>query len=276
MRRATLTAVAIAGGLMMGAAACGSGLDREGDAHSAAPRPMTALSVYFERAGELQALRRQVPATKAVATAALRQLLKGPSPSERLAGYRTAVPAGTRLQGVTIQNGLATVNLSGRFASGGGSLSIRGRLAELTFTATQFPTVRGVRLELEGRPVSVFSGEGLVLDHPLQRSAFYDVLPAILLEGPLTGDQVRSPLRVRGSADVFEATFRVRLIRPGGAVVAERVVRASAGTGMRGDFDVRLRWPGKLSGPARLQAEVQSPKDGQWRAVAESRVTLAP
>ncbi len=276
MRRAVLTAVAIVGGLMMGAAACGPALDPEGDVSSATPRPTTALSVYFERSGGLHALRRTVPATRAVATAALRELLQGPSPSERLAGYRSAIPNGTRLIGITIQNGIATVNLSGRFASGGGSLSIRGRLAELAFTATQFGAVRGVRLELDGKPASIFSGEGLVLDHPLRRSAFQDLLPPILLEGPLSGDRVRSPLRVRGSANVFEATFRVRLIRPGGMVVTQRLVRASAGTGTRANFDVRLRWPAQVSGPARLQAEVQSPKDGTWRLVDESRVTIRP
>ena len=271
-----LRTFAIAGGLMVGAAACGPALDQEGDVSSAAPRPTSVLSVYFERSGELHALRRQVPATQAVATAALRELFRGPSPSERRAGYRTAVPVGTRLIGVTIQNGDATVNLTGRFASCGGSVSMRGRLAELTFTATQFPTVGGVRLELDGQPVSVFSGEGLVLDHPLRRSAFQDLLPPILLEAPLSGDRVRSPLRVRGSANVFEATFRVRLIGPGGVVLAQRVVRASSGTGTRGDFDVQLRWPGQPSGPARLRVEVQSQKDGTWRTVDQSRVTIAP
>lgn len=36
----------------------------------------------------------------------------------------------------------------------------------------RFPTVRRVLLRLDGRRVTVFGGEGLILDHPLTRSDF--------------------------------------------------------------------------------------------------------
>jgi spore germination protein GerM len=56
---------------------------------------------------------RVVPRTSAVATAAVRQLLAGPSAIERAASprVRTAVPAGTSLLGLRISSGISTVKL---------------------------------------------------------------------------------------------------------------------------------------------------------------------
>src|SRR5687768_15194686 len=81
---------------------------------------------------------RTVPRSTAVATAAVRQLLLGPSSVERAATprVRTTIPAGVTLRGVRIGSGLATVDLSGRFDDGGGSASMMGRLAQLTYTLT--------------------------------------------------------------------------------------------------------------------------------------------
>lgn len=129
------------------------------------------VSVAFLRGERIALVRRDV-VVPGVARGALLQLFAGPTAAERRAGLSSAVPAGTRLRGVTIRGGLASADLSRRFESGGGSLSVSARLAQLTWTLTQFSTVRGVLLRLDGRPVRVFSGEGLILDHPLTRADF--------------------------------------------------------------------------------------------------------
>ena len=59
---------------------------------------------------------RDVAATKAVATAAMTALLAGPTGSERGA-IRSSIPAGTRLLGLSIKDGVATVDLSSEFES---------------------------------------------------------------------------------------------------------------------------------------------------------------
>ena len=81
---------------------------------------------------------REVPETQAVGRAALEELLKGPTPEEAAAGFGTEIPDGTALLGLEIDDdGVATVDLSSEFASGGGSLTMFVRLAQAVHT--RFP-----------------------------------------------------------------------------------------------------------------------------------------
>jgi len=134
-----------------------------------------SLLVWFARGERLFPAQRTHAATPRVATAALEALLEGPTRRERASGVTTAIPAGTRLLGVSIRNGVATVDLTSEYESGGGSLSMQVRLGQVVYTVTQFPTVKAVLFELDGTPVDVFSGEGIVLDHPVGRSDYKDL-----------------------------------------------------------------------------------------------------
>ncbi len=96
-------------------------------------------------------------------------------------------PAVRRLLGLSIKNGVATVDLSSEFESGGGSASAMIRLGQVVYTLTQFPTVQSVLFQIEGRQVTVFGSEGIVLDGPVARADYYDLLP---------GD-LRRPARLR-------------------------------------------------------------------------------
>jgi spore germination protein GerM len=104
-------------------------------------------------------------------------LLAGPSVTERRHRLSSAVPAGTRLLGLAVRARVAAVDLSSRFSSGGGSLSMHERLAQLVFTLTAVRGIDRVTLKLDGRVVRVFSGEGLVLRQPLARSDYQDFIP---------------------------------------------------------------------------------------------------
>src|SRR5439155_26106165 len=112
---------------------------------------------------------RSEPKTTAVGGAAIDALLARPSATERAHGIGTLVPADTSRLGLDISGGTATVDLSSEYQSGGGSLSMTMRLAQVVYTLTQFPTVQRVALHLDGEPVTVFSGEGIVLDRPQTR-----------------------------------------------------------------------------------------------------------
>lgn len=192
MRRliVVLSATGVAAAALAG---CGSdGAEKSGAKKSerttSSTRPATTITegigvqVFFVRDERVAAVTRQVAAQGGPAEDALRVLLTGPTTDEEKAGYRSNIPSGTRLLAFSVAAGTATVDLSGEFASGGGSLSMQTRVAQIVFTATQDPAVRGVSFELDGKPITVLGGEGLLLEKPQTRADFADFAPV-----PATG-----------------------------------------------------------------------------------------
>lgn len=174
----TTLALAAAGCGGSGAVAVGSMQEEEQalTAAQAAPLPegrTLRLKAYFVRGERLAPVTVRVRATRAVAAAAMRALLAGP----KARGLTTAVPQGTRLLGISVRGGVARVDLSAEYESGGGSLSMSMRLAQVVFTMTQFPSIRAVTFALDGHAVSVFSGEGIILGHPVGRADYRDLAP---------------------------------------------------------------------------------------------------
>jgi germination protein M len=232
----------------------------------------------FTGSGGLAPVLREIPATQAVATAAVRALLAGPNEKELGASpaMYTTVPDGTTLLGLSIAKGVATVDLSSEFGSGGGSASVVGRLAQLVYTLTQFSTVTGVRLELDGAPVTTFSGEGIVLDHPLGRADFRGQLPNIFVDRPAWGAAAGNPATVSGLANVFEATFRVQVRDAAGGLLADQQVMASCGTGCWGSFSATIRYGVQKAQWGTLKVYDLSAKDGSPQDVTEYPVWLVP
>ena len=221
---------------------------------------------------------REVPKTQAVATAAMTALLQGPNDAE-MAGRPamfTAIPDGTKLLGISIKNGIATVNLSREYESGGGSASIFGRLAQVTFTLTQFSSVTSVLFELDGNPVSLFSGEGVILDHAVGRADYHDQVPAIFVDRPAWGAAIGNPARVAGLANVFEAQFLVQLLDGAGTVIAEMPVMASCGTGCWGTFQADVPYAVAKAQYGTLRVFDLSARDGAQENLTEYRVWLTP
>jgi germination protein M len=221
------------------------------------------LAAYLARGEHVAPTGRAVPVTTAVARAAMVALLRGPTQAERRSGLATAIPAGTTLRGIAIRNGVATVDLSARFAAGGGSVSMQLRVAQVVFTLTQFPSVTKVAFALDGRPVTAIGGEGVIVSPPVGRAAFEAQAPPILVEHPLPGDSVGgSPLVVSGTANVFEARFVVELRTTSGRVLVRRNVSASSGTGTRGRFRTTLAVPPTAPAHLLVVAYARSAKDG--------------
>jgi spore germination protein GerM len=247
---------------------------------SAAPAGTSIVRAYFYLGGDprsagLVAVLREVPQTKAVATAAMNALLDGPSSKESAERVITsAVPAGTQLLGLSIADGVATVDLSSEFESGGGSASVLNRLGQVVYTLTQFPTVDAVLFRIEGRAVTVFSSEGIVLDGPVTRQTYEALLPEIFVDRPVWGAALGNPGRITGNANVFEATFRVTLLDAAGREIADEMVMASCGTGCRGTFDVTVRYDVAKSQWGILRVWYGSAKDGSPQGVREYPVWL--
>lgn len=133
-------------------------------------------TVYFVRdqgtSFTLEAVYRRV-GKSGVAERVARQiaaLADGPGATEGARGLSSSVPTATRLLGVDLDDGVLSVDLNAAFEQGGGSAAMFGRLNQLYFTLTQPSDVDAVRLAIEGKPVTVFSAEGLLLDDPWLRS----------------------------------------------------------------------------------------------------------
>lgn len=220
------------------------------------------VRVYFAQGEHVGVVRREIAPTKAVATAAMQQLLAGPTAQEQAWGFSSEIPPGTRLLGVEVSRGTARVDLSSEFDDGGGTLSMTMRLAQVVYTLTQFPTVQRVEFLMDGSRVDAFGGEGIVLTSPQTRADFEDVTPAILVEEPTPGATVRSPLRLRGTANTFEAMFRASVEDASGKVVLDVPVMATSGTGTRGTFDVVLPFALGDAGPGALVVYEPSAADG--------------
>jgi predicted small lipoprotein YifL len=141
------------------------------------PADQMFVEIFFVKEGlSAQSVIRAVDMPD-VAGNAIRSLIEGPTPAEQDTELSTAVPADTLLLGLTIEDGLATVDLSREFEVGGGSFNILSRLAQIVYTLTQFDTVDEVIFHLDGEPVEVFSGEGVVLEDPVDRSDYATILP---------------------------------------------------------------------------------------------------
>jgi germination protein M len=171
----------------------------------------TKLRVYFLREGKVQPVAREVPKTQAVAGAALGALAKGPTKAESELDLTSEVSAD--ISGVSIENGVAKPE---------GVIDVsRSGLAQIVYTLTQFTSVEQV--EINGKQYT--------------RADFEDETPIILVESPLPLETVNNPLRARGTANTFEATFQYEVVDPDGKVVDSGFVTATSGSGQRGTFD---------------------------------------
>ncbi len=214
---------------------------------------------------------RTVPKSVAVARAALTTLLAGPSDSERSAKppIATWIPDGSELLGIEVAGGTATVDLSGTFTSTRGTFAVGGRYAQVVYTLTQFPTVDRVVFRIDGAATTAFS--------PSTRTTFRDTYqPPMFVDGPAWGAALPAGGRATGSANVFEAQFRLALLDARAKTLLDRPVLATCGSGCWGTFSVVVAYQVSVAQTGTLRVWDPSEQDGSPQNVREYPVTLAP
>lgn len=107
-------------------------------------------------------------------TATLVALLEGPRGTEAALGLRTAIPAGTRILGVTLNGGAVRVDLSKEFVSIVGEEHLLA-LAQVVYTAAEASAVDQVQIAIEGEAVAVARDDGQLTSGPVGPSD-YDAL----------------------------------------------------------------------------------------------------
>jgi hypothetical protein len=244
------------------------------------PEPSTRpvpFKVYFAYNEKMQPAARIAPAgTSGTLRTALGSLLAGPTASEHAAGLVTLIPAGTKLLSVTISANVAIIDLDAKFGSGGGTLSMTDRIAQVVYTATQFSGIKAVTFKVDGKAITSLGGEGIIVTPPRTRNTCEGETPAILVDRPAWRGALKSGEAISGTANVFEATFRLEVRDAAGTLVYAKTVHATSGTGTRGTWTVTPTLSGAKAGIGSIRVFEPSAKDGSPTNVVKVPVIIEP
>ena len=200
---------------------------------------------------------RSIPYTKNVATAAMTELIKD---------KKSIFAPGTEVLGITIENGLATVNfneqvLAANVGSAGEALGIQS----IVNTLTELPNIEKVAFQVdgktEGRTMDWWGHVGLY-EQPFSRDLAKVYEPAIWVTHPTPNQVANVPLLIKGSARVFEGAVSARLLDEKGNILAKSNATAAAGAPERGNFEMSIKFTPPAEGHGVLEVYWASPKDG--------------
>jgi len=99
---------------------------------------------------------------------------------------------------------------------------------------------------------------------------------AIVVDSPLPGDELRSPITVRGTANVFEASVSIQILDAGGEVLAAINTQASCGSGCRGTFSSPIAFYTPMRQSGMIEVFEVSAEDGSAIHVVRIPITLVP
>ncbi|MCK5044890.1 GerMN domain-containing protein [Candidatus Parcubacteria bacterium] len=106
---------------------------------------------YFD-CSRTMAVERQVPETLAVASNAVKALLRGATQEETNQGFVSNISSGVRIQSLNIENGVAKIDFNEQLEfQVGGSCRVTAIRAQITETLKQFSTVDSVIISINGR-----------------------------------------------------------------------------------------------------------------------------
>lgn len=133
---------------------------------SRTPEPLTVTAYLVEAADTSFGLEPyEVEVHHSDPKAQVADLLHGLAAAD-VSGASHEIPSTVTPLEVTLEGGLLTVNLTQAFVEGGGSASMRGRLEQLRWSLANLPNVEAVFVAVEGEPLTVMGGEGLMVDQP--------------------------------------------------------------------------------------------------------------
>ncbi len=100
--------------------------------------------------------------------------------------------------------------------------------------------------------------------------------PALTVDSPASGETVAVPVKVSGTASVFEATLLVAVKDSRGNILCQVVAQASEGAPGRGDYEVEIAFPPPADAvKGSIDAFTESAKDGSVQDLVSVPVTIA-
>lgn len=136
------------------------------------PATLYFVTVNGDGAIAMAPVVRPVPVGNSPLTATLTALLAGPTPEELSRGYLNLIPTGSRLLAVRMEGNTAVLSFSDDFQFN--SLGMEGYSAQLNqiiYTATEFSTVKKVKILIEGKTREFLGSEAIPIGEPLDRSS---------------------------------------------------------------------------------------------------------
>ena len=228
---------------------------------SGALSQQSTVGVYFIKDELLSVIGRLVETPNI--NEALHSLLLGPTDAEIREGVVSYIPKGTHFLDIKVVGTTALIDVSNEFATGGGSLSMMGRIAEVVYTATSFSEVERVTIRVGGVLLEQIGGEGIDVSD-IGRSDFVDFSPLILVDSPVPNQIVSHDIRIKGMSNTFEAGINYQVLSTSGTVIYEGYTMASSGTGTWGTFDHMIETlPASVIGSVVLKVFEYSPKDSE-------------
>ncbi|MGP1455737.1 MAG: GerMN domain-containing protein [Treponema sp.] len=139
-------------------------------------RRATLFLVSLDADGSImrRAFHKDLPKSSSPMTDALNALFAYPTADNARKGVlRTLIPAGTTLRSAWVKDGIAYINVSEAFQYNPyGIDGYLAQLAQVVFTATEFPTVQAVQFLIEGQTKDYLGLEGVWIGSPLSRASF--------------------------------------------------------------------------------------------------------
>jgi len=132
---------------------------------------MVSVDLYFKdpQKNKLVLEKRQIPRAVGIARATMEELFKGPAN----AGLESPFPPGTELLDINLRaDGVCIVDISRQIRGAGNSGASGEKLAvyAVVNTLTQFPTVKKVKILVEGQQLKTLAG-GVAISEPLTRDS---------------------------------------------------------------------------------------------------------
>ncbi|MHB8157568.1 MAG: GerMN domain-containing protein [Desulfocucumaceae bacterium] len=214
----------------------------------------TDIAVYYVKFTEADTYLvreiHRVPYTADGPTAAINELI---STNPQTAGSLRILPANTRLLGISINDGRATVNfsheiLSANAGSSGEALGIQS----IVNTLTEFPQIKEVSFQVDGKQDSRtmdWWGHVGLYEQPFKRNMEKVYEPAVWVTHPVEEQVSGVPLLVKGSVRATGDRIYARLMDESGKKIAEESTPSHESQG-RDNFEIKITFvpPGKGKG----------------------------
>ena len=132
-------------------------------------------SVYFMQEGRgadllMVKVNRRLAVSNSPLIDSINTLLAGPTAEESKRGLISCIPENSRLISARVVNNTAHLNFNEDFRyNTGGREDSAAQLKQIVWTATEFPNVHNVQIEIEGKIVD-FLVEGITIRNPIGRN----------------------------------------------------------------------------------------------------------